>query len=439
MKLIYVVIDGMADLPTEELQLNTPLGAAETPNMDSLASNGKTGLMYTVGKGIAPESDVGVISILGYDPFEYSTGRGILEAVGAGLSMKNGDLALRCNFATIGRGTTIIDRRAGRDLTTVEAQRLAEAVQEKVRLTSYPAVFQFRSTIGHRAVLVIKNEKHKLSSKITNTDPAYERVEGLGVAKKKVKMVLKKCEPMEKTNPAEVAAMLVNEFTEKSSQVLNNHDLNKRRERAGKLKANLILMRDAGNQLPRFFNIDQKYEVNFACLADMPVERGIAKLAGMQLIELPPPSGDLKQDCQVRVEKLLETMPRHDCFYIHIKGPDEPAHDGNFKLKMQMIATIDRSFFEGLLRRIDLRDNIICVTSDHATPCKLKAHSDDPVPVLVAGDRIKGDRAQKFSEKECRIGSLGTLLHGYQLMPKLMSFLNRHKTFAKSLKHSSSV
>jgi len=341
-------------------------------------------------------------------------------------------LALRCNFATIGRGTTIIDRRAGRDLTTEEAQRLAEAVHEKVRLTSYPAAFQFKSTIGHRAVLVIKSEKGELSSKITNTDPAYTRLEELGVAKKKVKMVLKKCEPMEKTNAAEVSAMLVNEFTEKSSQVLNNHVLNKRRERAGKLKANVILTRDAGHQLPRFFNIEKKYEVNFACLADMPVERGIAKLAGMQLIELPPPSGDLKQDCQVRVEKLLEAMPSYDCFYIHIKGPDEPGHDGNFKLKTQMLATIDRFFFEGLLRRIDLRDNIICVTADHATPCKLKAHSDDPVPVLIAGGKISGDRTQKFSEKECRRGSLGTLLHGYQLMPKLMSFLNRHKTLRKA-------
>ncbi len=432
MNLIYVVIDGMADLPIRELGSDTPLGAADTPNMDRLAQNGETGLMYTVGKGIAPESDVGVISILGYDPLKYSTGRGVLEAVGAGVPMKNGDLALRCNFATIGHGTTIVDRRAGRDLSTKEAKKLAEAVQDEVRLTSYPVTFRFKSTIGHRAVLVIKSEKGKLSGRITNTDPAYTRLEGLGVAKRKVKMVLKKCEPMEKTNAAEAASMLVNEFTEKSSQVLKNHDLNKRRQREGKLKANVILTRDAGNQLPRFFNIDKKYGINFACLADMPVERGIAKLAGMQLVELPPPSGDLKQDCQVRVEKLLEAMPSYDCFYIHIKGPDEPGHDGNCKLKTQMIATIDRFFFGGFLRRVDLRDNIICVTADHATPCKLKAHSDDPVPVLIAGDKIKGDRGRTFSEKECRKGSLGTLPHGNQLMPKLMNFLNRSKALRKA-------
>ena len=159
MKLIYVVIDGLGDLPIKELKNETPLGAADTPNMDSLAKNGKTGLMYTVGKGIAPESDVGVISILGYDPFKYATGRGVLEAVGAGMSIKDGDLALRCNFATLGHGTEIIDRRAGRDLTSKEAEALSEAVNKKVRLEASPVSFKLRSTIGHRAVLVIKEQR----------------------------------------------------------------------------------------------------------------------------------------------------------------------------------------------------------------------------------------------------------------------------------------
>ncbi|MEM4244308.1 MAG: phosphoglycerate mutase, partial [Candidatus Bathyarchaeia archaeon] len=120
MKLIYIAIDGMGDLPIAELGNKTPLEAAETPNMDFLAKNGKTGLMYTVRRGIAPESDVAVISLLGYDPFKYSTGRGVIEAVGAGLNVADGDLALRCNFATLGQGRRIIDRRVARSLTTEE-------------------------------------------------------------------------------------------------------------------------------------------------------------------------------------------------------------------------------------------------------------------------------------------------------------------------------
>jgi len=420
-----VVVDGMGDLPIRELENETPLGVAETPNMDHLARNGKTGLMYTVGKGIAPESDVAVISILGYDPFKYSTGRGVLEAVGAGVSMKNGDLALRCNFATLGRGKEIIDRRAGRDVTSEEARVLSQAINKNVRLETYPASFEFKSTVGHRAVLVIKSRDQPLSSKISNTDPAYSRVEELGVAETKVEMVVKKCEPMDDSGEAKVSAALVNEFVEKSHKVLDEHEVNRRRVAEGKLKANLILTRDAGHLLPNFFNINEKYNVRFACLADMPVERGISQLAGMHLVDPPPPSGDLKRDCLLRVRKLFELLPSYDCFYVHIKGPDEPAHDGKFQLKAEMIAMIDKHFFGELLPKINLRDCVVCVTADHSTPCKLRAHSDDPVPLLISGNRIEGEKVEKFSEKACKRGSLGVLEHGYELMPKLMVFLRR--------------
>ncbi len=413
----------MGDLPIKKLGNKTPLEAADTPNMDFLAKNGKTGLMYTVEKGVAPESDVAVISILGYDPFKYSTGRGILEAVGAGVTVNDGDLALRCNFATLGHGKQIVDRRVGRSLTTEEAMELSKAVNERVKLEYYPADFEFKNTIGHRGVLVIRSRETPLSSRVTNTDPAYSRLEELGVAKTRVEMVLKKCAPMDKSEEAKISAKLVNEFVEKSHIVLDEHEINKRRVAEGKLKANVILTRDAGHLLPKFFNISEKYNVRFVSLTDMPVERGISKLAGMDTIILPPPSHNLKKDCILRVKKLLNLLPSYDCFYIHIKGPDEPGHDGKFDLKTNLIAVIDKYFFGRLLNRIKLENFIICVTADHATPCKLKAHSDDPVPLLISGNKIKGDNISKFSEKECEKGSLGILNHGTKLMPKLIRFL----------------
>ena len=425
LKLIYVVIDGMGDLPIEELGNRTPLDAAKTPNMDFLAKNGKTGLMYTVRKGVAPESDVAVISILGYDPFKYSPGRGIIEAVGANMTVKNGDLALRCNFATLGQGNRIIDRRAGRDLTKEEATELSKATNEKIKLESYPADFEFKNTVGHRAVLVIKSRKKPLSSRIKNTDPAYSRIEELGVAKTKVEMVLKKCEPMDKSEEAKISAELVNEFTEKSHKIWEEHEINKKRAAEGKLKANVILARDAGHLLPKFFNINEKYDANFVSLTDMPVERGISKLAGMQTTVLPPPSPDLKRDCKLRVKRLLDLLPSYDCFYIHIKGPDEPGHDGKFNLKTQLISIIDKYFLGRLLENINLDNAIICVTADHATPCKLKAHSDEPVPLLVCGNKIEGDNISKFTEKECKKGSLGVLDRGTELMPKLIRFIKK--------------
>jgi 2,3-bisphosphoglycerate-independent phosphoglycerate mutase len=420
-----VIIDGMGDLPTKEFDNKTPLEVAESPNLDYLARNGKTGLMYSVRKGVAPESDVAVISILGYDPFKYGTGRGILEAFGAGVKVKDGDLALRCNFATLGEKGELIDRRVRRSLTTEEAAELCKAVNENVKLESYPADFEFKNTIGYRGVLVIRSHKKPLSSKITNTDPGYARIKELGIAETKIGIFLKKCEPMDNSEEAKISAGLINEFVEKSHVVLDKHEINKKREAEGKLKANIILTRDAGHQLPKFFNINEHYGVRFASLTDMPVERGISKLAGMDTVILPPPSHDLKGDCELRVKKLTDYLPSYDCFYIHIKGPDEPGHDGKFELKAQLISIIDKYFFGELLKKIKLEDHIICVTADHSTPCKLKAHSDDPVPLLISGDKIRSDNVSKFSEKECRSGSLGILERGTELLPMLIDLLKK--------------
>jgi len=423
LKLIYIVIDGLGDLPINELNGETPLGFAETPNLDELAGRGKLGLMYTVGKGIAPESDVAVISILGYDPSKYHVGRGPLEAFGAGLDMKDGDLALRCNFATLGANRRIIDRRVGRSLTTEEAAELSKAINREVKLESFPAEFEFKNTLGHRAVLVIKSKDVPLSAEISNTDPAYERVEGMGVARAEFEMVLKEAVPLEDTEGARRAAALVNEFTEKSHEVLDGHEINRRREAEGKLKANVILSRDAGNKVPKFFNINERYGVRFACLADMPVERGISRLAGMHLIDLPPPTKDVRADSAIRIRKLMENYSSYDCFYIHIKGPDEPGHDGDYRRKVEIIEQIDKFFFGALLSRIDLKENLICVTADHSTPCILKAHSDDPVPLLIAGGKVKPDGIKRFSEEACKKGSLGVISRGSDLIPLLMEMM----------------
>jgi 2,3-bisphosphoglycerate-independent phosphoglycerate mutase len=416
----------MGDLPNKDIDYKTPLEAAKTPNLDALARRGKTGLMYSVRKGVAPESDVAVISLLGYDPFKYSTGRGIIEAVGAGISLKDGDLALRCNFATLGNGTEILDRRVARTLTTPEAVELSKAANTQVKLTSYPATFDFENTLGHRAVLVIKSKGKPLSGKISNTDPAYSIVNGLGVAETTVDMHLKTCLPLEDTEAARMSADLVNEFTKKTHELWENHPINVKRAKEGKLKANVVLSRDAGSQLPHFFSINERYKVNFAALADMHAESGIAHLAGMESSLLPPPTGNVERDCEIRVNRLLEALPRHDCFYIHLKGPDEPGHDGSCRKKTNIISAIDKYFFGKLLPQIDLKQTLFCITADHATPCILKVHSDTPVPLLISGGSVSDDNVGKFCEKECAKGSLGTLDYGYELMPKLMKLLKNN-------------
>jgi 2,3-bisphosphoglycerate-independent phosphoglycerate mutase len=426
LKLIYIIIDGMGDLPVDELGGKTPLEAAETPNMDSLAKKGKTGLMYTVGKGMAPESDVAVVSILGYDPFQYHVSRGALETVGAGLSMKTGDLAIRCNLGTVADDNrSILDRRAGRDLTQEEASQLTEAVTEQVELESHSASFEIESTVTYRAALVIRSKDGLLSGNISNTDPAYKRVNSIGVADLNAEMVLKTCEPLDNTMEAKMSADLVNELTMKATSVLNNHEVNLRRAKEGKLKANVVLSRDAGSSIPQFPSLKELYGLDFVCLADMNVERGISTLAGMSLVDLPLPSKDLESDCKLRIKKLFEALPNYDCFYIHIKGPDEPGHDGNYKLKSELIEIIDNHFVGEMLKQIDLKDNLVCITADHSTPCSLKAHSDDPVPLLIAGCGLGADNVQEFSEKACKQGEIGVLNKGTELIPKLVGCIKK--------------
>lgn len=420
MKLLLIILDGVGDRENPDLNGMTPLEAAITPGLDYLARRGRLGLMYTVSKGIAPESDAAVFSILGYDPFKIYTGRGPIEALGVGLLVRDEyDLALRCNFATIDEDWRVIDRRVGRSLTTSEAVELAEDINREVKLESYPAKFIFKATIGHRGVLVISSLEDKLSDKISNTDPAYTRVEGVGVVETNREMIVNKCKPLDSSLEALRSAELVNEFTLKSHNLLKKHPINRDRARRKLLEANIILSRDAGNKIPKVKSLMEKYGKRFICFAEMPVEIGIAKVAGMDIVNIPPPSGKLEDDMRIRLRKLFELINDYDAFYIHIKGPDEPGHDGNAQQKKEVIEAIDKYFIEPLIGSLKLEDYIICITADHATPCTVKTHTDDPVPLLICGNNISNDGIDRFTERKCSNGSLGVIKEGKYLLDML--------------------
>jgi len=424
-KILYVVLDGLGDRPIPALGNQTPLEAARTPGLDSLAAKGICGTMYPVGKGISPESDIAVISILGYDPHRYYTGRGPLESHAVGVEVRDGDVAFRANFSTVGKNLEIIDRRAGRNLTTEEATELSREINEKVKLTSYPATFVFKNTIEHRAVLVLRSQDRPLSGQVSNTDPAYGREGLLGVALKTFDKKVQKCEPLEDaTDPegARIAAALTNEFTEKSHKVLNASPVNKKRVKEGKLAANIILNRDAGNGLPMFASMNERYGMNFGCIVEMPVERGIALLTGMHPIEVPVSQESLEERYGTVVQAVLDNLPRFDGIYVHIKGPDVPGHDGDYELKKDIIEKIDRFFIVPLLGKVDIAQTVFIVTADHSTPCLMKVHSDDPVPILVSGGHIQPDGVKKFSEKACVKGELGEMM-GLDVMPTVVNRL----------------
>ncbi|HEU4354747.1 MAG TPA: alkaline phosphatase family protein [Actinomycetota bacterium] len=418
-KLLYVCLDGLGDDPVPELGDRTPLEAAETPFLDSLARKGRTGSVVTVGPGIAPESDIAVFAILGYDPRGEHPGRGVVEAVGVGMDFRDGDLAHRVNFATAD-WPRIVDRRVGRDLTSEESQALAAEVNEQLRLPG--ASFTLQATVEHRGALVIRTEDGTpLSAEISNTDPAYRKEGSLGVALETFEPEVVRCEPLEDTDSARRAAELTNAFVEGSAKILEASEVNARRRAEGKLPGNLILTRDGGDHRPRLQPIDQRFGPRWGCFVEMPVERGIAMLLGMAPVDVPRLADET---AYVRwAELAAEALDGYEALYVHIKGPDVPAHDGRAFDKRDVIALIDRAFFGEVLPRLDTRNTIVAVTADHSTSCVRKAHTADPVPLVVAGGGVPSDGSEAFGERACTAGSLGSL-RGVEILPRISDLLS---------------
>ena len=416
-RLLYVCLDGLGDDPLPELGDRTPLEAAETPFLDALARRGRTGTVVTAGKGIAPESDVGVFAILGYDPKEEHPGRGVVEAVGTGIGFADGDLAYRVNFATAD-GTRIVDRRVGRDLTSDQAEALAEEVKRRLSLPD--ATFELRATVEHRGVLVIHSNDGPLSAEVTNTDPAYRKEGHLGVALETFEPELVRAEALEDTDAARRAAELTNAFVEGAARILDASEVNADRRRAGKLPGNLILTRDGGDRLPSLQPIAERFGPRWGCFVEMPVERGIARLLGMEPVDAPRLFRE--EDYAAWASLALDALDGYDALYVHIKGPDVPAHDGRAEDKRDVIALIDRAFFGQVVPALDPARTLVAVTADHATSCVRKAHTADPVPLLVSGAGVQPDGSEAFGERICAAGSLGRLL-GPEILPRLADLL----------------
>lgn len=418
MKLVYLVIDGAADSLSDP---KTSLEEARTPALDRIASSSVCGLMYPVGKGVAPESDAAVMALLGYDPHVYYSGRGPLEALGADIELVEGrEVAFRANFATIDESTLdILDRRVGRSLRSEEARELARAL-DGMELGAYGGYVRVKATIGHRAVVVVGSRSHRLSDDVDNTDPAYAKVGKISIARPAFGRRVAECRPLVDTPEARVTAELINIFTKNAIEILSRHKVNEERAARGLPKANAILLRDAGGSIPRVEPIASRFGLSFGAVVEMPVERGIAKLLGMEVAEVSEPTGDKAADYRARLKATLDLLRRVDAVYVHLKGPDEPGHDGLVKEKAEAIEAIDSLFVAQLLEEISLEETAMIVTADHATPPRAKAHTDDPVPVLIHLPGVKPDGVSRFTERECSRGSLGVVEHGWMLLPKFI-------------------
>jgi len=405
------LLDGAGDLPHPDLAGKTPLEAATTKNMDVLAKNGVMGQVISVGKGIAPESDIAVFNMLGYK-FQHSdyAGRGVVEAIGIGIDFKDGDLALRGNFATLDNEGKIIDRRAGRKIEREDVEEISKEIEKEIKFSNPNASVVVAPTVGHRVTVRLRDSK-PLSSEISNTDPAYGRIDGMGIAKAVSDfMKIEKCIPLEQTEDAISAANLVNEFTEQSLEIMKKSDVNIRRSQKNNKLLNSILLRDAGNKYPNVKPIKDLHSMNFSCIVYMQVEVGISNILKMRTYD----AGGLT-DYEEKASVAAQAMETENAIYVHLKGPDEFGHDGDAIGKMKNIEEIDKRFFGTLLDHIDVSKVAVMISADHSTPSIHKGHSADPVPVLISGDMITNDDTQRFTEAEAKKGAIG-LIGGAQVV-----------------------
>lgn len=404
-KLLLLILDGISDRPCPELGNITPLQAAFTPVLDRLTREGICGIMDTIAPGIRPGSDTAHLSLLGYDPRKYYTGRGPLEAEGSGIHMEPGMVGFRCNYATLDAKGRVIDRRAGRIHGT---EPLSRAIQEGVDLSSMGIEIFFRSGAGHRAALAFKGED--LGDRVSSNDPKKEgalppafRATGddLGSAR---------------------TAAALNEFVRQSEPILRDHPINKGRERDGLAPASTVLIRGAGT-MGHFEPFQERYGLSGSVISAAALISGIGMAVGLEHVQVPGATGSVDSDLEAKVRATLAELSRKDFVLLNIKGADESGHDGKAVQKKEFIERLDGAL-EPLL---DIRDCLLVICADHSTPCSVKDHSADPVPVVIRGEGVRIDPVGRFDEVFCATGGLHRIC-GASLMPILMDLLDRaHK------------
>jgi 2,3-bisphosphoglycerate-independent phosphoglycerate mutase len=405
-KILFIVLDGISDRPCPDLGGLTPLAAAKTPVLDKLAAEGCCGIMDTIAPGIRPGSDTAHLALLGYDPRKYYTGRGPLECEGTGIRMEPGMIGFRCNFATLSKDGIITDRRAGRIHDTAA---LSGAIEKDVDLSEYEVGFSFRSGAGHRAALALKGKG--LGQCVTSNDPKKE-----GVPPLKVKV-------LQQTQADQKTADICNEFVKQSTKILFEHPVNVERVEKGQNPANIVLMRGAG-EMGHFEPFEKKYGLSGSVISAASLITGIGSAVGLEHVHVDGITGSQDSNIAGKIAAAQAQLRKKDFVLVNIKGADESGHDGIADQKKNFIEKID-AVLEPLLAQ---KDAIIIVCADHSTPCTIKDHSADPVPVIIRGDGVRVDDVVRFDEYSSARGGLSRI-RGCDLMPTALDLINKAHKF----------
>ena len=392
-KMLLVVLDGLGGLPVENGK--TELELARTPNLDLLARKSALGLHVPVDYGVTPGSGPGHLGIFGYDPLRYEIGRGVLEALGVGLEVRETDIAVRANYATVEyvSGKPVVkDRRAGR-LPTEENRRISAKLQQEVgdiegvKVTVAPGM-------EHRVALLFRFPEPlpEGSDEINDTDPQVTGREPL--------------RPEGRNPAAERVARVIRKFLRRAEDVLKDEE-----------RANYLLLRGF-SQKPRIPSLGEKFGLRSACIAVYPMYKGLAALVGMDVVKF---TGDTIGE---ELEALREVWDSYDFFFLHIKRTDSFGEDGNWKGKVSVLEEFDAL----LPRLLELEPDVLAITGDHSTPCLLRGHSWHPVPLLIHSPYVLGGTSERFTERECLKGEIG-IIPAEKIMNLLLANALRLKKF----------
>lgn len=422
-KLYIVIMCGVGDHALEALGQRTPLEAARTPLLDRIAAEGAMTSLVVIDEETPPESDSGAMSLLGYDPRKFYTGRGALEAVGMGFWDHDQQcVGFRINFAVIDERAGTVDRRVARDLTDGELGVLAQALRTELDVSAWSGLHVDLHAFGrHRGIVCFKSKDLPLSANVTNTDPGFVRRGpfGVPVPAGQRPSTAPRCKPLDDSEAAANTAAIVNAFVDSAAVIMGRSEVTRRRLSEGRIAPNAIIFRDGSDRLPALVPFFERYGKTLAMYGQIPAERAICDMLGATWHPTKPVSGETVASFYHRIADEMLGDER-DVVFVHIKGPDEPGHDGNPTAKAAAIEEIDRDLLTRLVAGVTEADRVV-VTSDHCTPCHLGIHSADPVPFLVWGRGVVADPTTRFSEAFARQGRfpashasevLGRLLEG---------------------------
>ena len=388
-KRVIVIMDGAADEPQAELGGRTPLQAAHLPQSDLIARDGIVGLAYTIPEGMEPGSDIATLSILGYDPKRYHTGRAPLEAASLDVPLNAQDVAFRCNLVTCD-GVRLLDYSAG-EVSTAEARVLVALLNEKLATRR----LQFYAGISYRHIMVWRE-----GSPDVRTTPPHDIIG----------------EPIESYLPDGEGEEVLRSLMFDSLEILDSHDINKRRRDEGKNPANMIWLWGQGRKcaLPAFA---LQRGTPGVVIAAVDLVRGVGKSAGLTAPDVPGATGNLETDFGAKARAALSALERCDFVLVHVEAPDEASHQGSPERKVWALERIDTEVVKPLLQRLQaLPESRIMIVSDHYTKISTRTHAREPVPFALLGPAR--DQAETFDEQAA--ASTGRVLEEGWRLPDLL-------------------